>query len=53
MNARFLKENFYYFLLVLFAAFASYRLHLEGFEDVVGTGLEDIIDGNGRAPDQY
>ena len=47
------RINGYYFLLSAFAAFASYRLHLEGFEEVVGNGLNAIIDGTGRAPDQY
>ncbi len=37
----------------IFSAFASYRLHLESFIDLYSAGLEEIINGVGRAPDQY
>jgi hypothetical protein len=40
-------------LLCFFSALASYRLFLEGFEDIVAEGLEAIIAGEGRAPDQF
>jgi len=53
-----MKDSLYrtyclYFLLSVFAAFTSYRLHLEGFEEVIGEGIDAIIHGTGRAPDQY
>ena len=37
----------------IFSAFASYRLHLDSFIDLYSAGLEEIINGVGRAPDQY
>ena len=37
----------------VFSAFASYRLHLDPFIDLYSAGLEEIINGVGRAPDQY
>ena len=53
MNDKMYRTYSLYCLLSVFAAFASYRLHLEGFEKVVGDGLDAIINGTGRAPDQY
>lgn len=53
MPSQSIRTYLLYFLLSAFAAFAAYRLHIEGFEQVVGEGLEAIINGTGRAPDQY
>ena len=36
-----------------FAAFASYRLHLEGIEEFAFPILDAIVEFEGRAPDQY
>lgn len=45
--------TFFYFLASVFAALASYRIHLEGLEASVFPIFDAITNFTGRAPDQY